>query len=77
MSYNAESICLSMISWLIKQIGINSNLGDTATFKSIKATGVKSICDEYTGTDDNDVEPEKVSSGPSDACIYSESDISE
>lgn len=55
--------------------GINSNLGDTATFSNINVSGVKSICDEYTGTDDNDVEPEKVSSGPSDACIYSESDI--
>ena len=57
-------------------IGINSNLGDTATFTNIKASGVKEICDEYTGTDDNDVEPEKVSSGPSEACIYEEADIS-
>ncbi|KAM0717491.1 hypothetical protein Q7P37_007343 [Cladosporium fusiforme] len=58
-------------------VGINSNLGDTATLSGINVSGVKSICDEYTGTDDNDVEPEKVSSGPSDACIYSESDITE
>jgi hypothetical protein len=57
--------------------GINSNYGDTATFKDIKVSGVKEICDEYTGTDDNDVEPAKVGSGPSDACIYSESDITE
>jgi hypothetical protein len=57
--------------------GINSNYGDTATFSNIKVSGVKEICDEYTGTDDNDVEPEKVGSGPSDACIYSESDITE
>jgi hypothetical protein len=55
--------------------GINSNYGDTATFKNVKTSGVKEICDEYKGTDNNDVEPEKVSSGPSDACIYSESDI--
>ena len=59
-------------------VGINPNFGDTATIDSATcATGVKEICDEYTGTDDNDVEPEKVGSGPSDACIYSESDITE
>ena len=33
--------------------GINSNYGDTATFSNIKVSGVKEICDEYTGTDDN------------------------
>lgn len=57
--------------------GINSNYGDTATFSSIKASGVKDICTEYKGTDNNDEEPEEVGSGPSDACIYSESDITE
>jgi hypothetical protein len=56
--------------------GINSNYGDTATFKSIKATGVKDICEDFKGTDNNSEEPTKVGSGPSDACIYSESDIS-
>ena len=55
--------------------GINSNYGDTATFKSIKTSGVKDICEDFKGTDNNDVEPEKLGSGPSDACIYSDSDI--
>jgi hypothetical protein len=66
-----------MMRVLTLRTGINSNYGDTATFKDIKVSGVKEICDEYTGTDDNDVEPAKVGSGPSDACIYSESDITE
>ena len=57
--------------------GINSNYGDTATFSNIKASGVDDICTEYKGTDNNDEEPEKIGSGPSDACIYSESDITE
>ena len=57
--------------------GINSNYGDTATFKSIKTSGVKDICEDFKGTDNNSEEPTKVGSGPSDACIYSESDISE
>jgi hypothetical protein len=42
---------------LICVSGINSNYGDTATFSKINVSGVKDICDEYTGTDDNDVEP--------------------
>jgi pectate lyase len=57
--------------------GINSNYGDTATFSNIKVSGVSDICVDYTGTDNNDEEPEKVGSGPSDACLYSDSDITE
>lgn len=57
--------------------GINSNYGDTATFSNIKASGVDDICTEYKGTDNNDEEPSKIGSGPSEACIYSESDITE
>lgn len=53
-------------------VGINSNYGDTATIEgSVCATGVKSICDEYEGNDSGD-EPDKIGSGPSDACRYSE-----
>ena len=55
--------------------GINSNYGDTANFTNIVASGVDDICVEYKGTDNNDEEPSKVSSGPSDYCIYSTSDI--
>ncbi|KAL4982700.1 pectate lyase H [Aspergillus falconensis] len=54
-------------------VGINSNYGDTATIDSATcATDVKTICAEYEGTDDNDEEPEEISDGPSDYCIYSE-----
>ncbi|SMQ46255.1 unnamed protein product [Zymoseptoria tritici ST99CH_3D7] len=42
---------------------------------NIVASDVSEICVEYKGNDTGD-EPEKISSGPSDACIYSESDIS-
>jgi len=38
---------------------------------------VDDICVTYTGTDDNDEEPEENGSGPSDYCIYSTSDITE
>ncbi|KAL0262772.1 hypothetical protein SLS55_001745 [Diplodia seriata] len=50
--------------------GINSNYGDVATFTDTCATSVKEICVEYKGTNDNDEEPSKVSSGPSDHCVY-------
>ncbi|KAK4951318.1 hypothetical protein LTR10_010291 [Elasticomyces elasticus] len=56
--------------------GINSNYGDTATFTNVNVSGVKDICVTYTGNDSGD-EPEKNGSGPSDSCIYSESDITE
>ncbi|KAK4507527.1 hypothetical protein PRZ48_001262 [Zasmidium cellare] len=54
--------------------GINSNYGDTATFTNIKASGVDTICQEFEGNDTGD-EPTKGSAGPSEYCIYSESDI--
>ncbi|WPV10357.1 Pectate lyase H [Fulvia fulva] len=54
--------------------GINSNYGDTATFKSVTTSGVSDICVEYEGNDTGD-EPEEISNGPSDACIYSTSDV--
>ncbi|KAI6932064.1 hypothetical protein KC355_g16216, partial [Hortaea werneckii] len=48
---------------------------DTATFTNIKASDVEDICTEYEGNETGD-EPEEISSGPSDYCIYSTSDIS-
>ncbi|KAK6207954.1 pectate lyase [Colletotrichum tabaci] len=54
--------------------GINSNFGDTATFKNVVAKGVKEICTEFKGTTPGN-EPSEVSSGPSAACIYSTSDV--
>ncbi|KAK5732945.1 hypothetical protein LTR17_010078 [Elasticomyces elasticus] len=56
--------------------GINSNYGDTATFTNVNVSGVDDICVTYTGNDSGD-EPEKNGSGPSESCIYSESDITE
>ena len=57
-------------------VGINSNFGDTATISGTCATDVKEICNEYEGTTPGN-EPEQVSSGPSNACKYEESDIKE
>ncbi|GAB1728538.1 hypothetical protein NU195Hw_g7088t1 [Hortaea werneckii] len=57
-----------------KLAGINSNYGDTATFTNIKTSDVEDICTEYEGNETGD-EPEEISSGPSDFCIYSTSDI--
>ncbi|KAG9589914.1 pectate lyase, partial [Aureobasidium melanogenum] len=57
-------------------VGINSNYGDTATITNTCASSVKHICQEYKGTNDNDEEPSTLSEGPSDACIYEESDVS-
>lgn len=56
-------------------VGINSNLGDTATISGVTVVGTDDldICVEYEGVTDG--EPEKIGSGPSDACRYSESDI--
>ncbi|KAK0664649.1 Pectate lyase H [Lasiodiplodia hormozganensis] len=51
--------------------GINSNYGDTATITDTCATDVKEVCVEYEGNDTGD-EPEEISSGVSDACIYSD-----
>jgi pectate lyase len=53
-------------------VGINENFGDTATIdSSVCATDVNDICATYNGTD-GDEEPEEVSTGPSDYCIYTE-----
>ncbi|GFF38871.1 probable pectate lyase E [Aspergillus lentulus] len=52
-------------------VGINSNYGDTATISGC-ASSVKEICVEYEGTDNNDKEPKKKGSGPSNACKYTE-----
>ncbi|OJD40500.1 pectate lyase [Diplodia corticola] len=51
--------------------GINSNYGDTSTITGTCATDVKAICTEYEGNNTGD-EPEEISSGVSDACIYSD-----
>lgn len=55
-------------------VGINSNLGDTATLTNINVSDVGEICQEYEGNDDGS-EPEETTAGPSSACIYEESDI--
>lgn len=54
--------------------GINSNFGDTATISGTCATSVDAICKEYEGTTPGN-EPKSVGEGPSDACIYTESQI--
>ncbi|KAF2691021.1 polysaccharide lyase family 3 protein [Lentithecium fluviatile CBS 122367] len=54
--------------------GINSNFGDTATISGTCATSVSVICEEFEGTTPGN-EPSSVSEGPSDACIYTESEI--
>lgn len=54
--------------------GINSNFGDTATITGICATSVSTICEEFEGTTPGN-EPEEVGSGPSAACVYTESEI--
>ena len=56
-------------------VGINSNYGDTATITNSCLTGVKDVCVEYEGNDTGD-EPTKKGSGPSDACIYTDADVS-
>lgn len=43
-----------------------------ATITDTCATDVDDICTEYTGTDNNDEEPEEIGSGVSDACIYTD-----
>ena len=53
---------------------MTANYGDTATFTNVVASGVSDICVEYEGNDTGD-EPEEISSGPSDYCIYSTSDV--
>ncbi|KAI1843661.1 hypothetical protein JX265_008509 [Neoarthrinium moseri] len=50
-------------------VGINSNYGDKATITGTCATSVKEICVEYQGTSPGN-EPKKISSGPSDHCVY-------
>ncbi|KAJ0107521.1 hypothetical protein J7T55_007710 [Diaporthe amygdali] len=39
--------------------GINSNYGDSCTITDTTTSGVDDVCVTYTGTDDNDEEPEK------------------
>ncbi|KAI1759864.1 polysaccharide lyase family 3 protein [Hypoxylon sp. FL1150] len=51
-------------------VGINSNFGDTATISSSCASSTTDICLEYEGTTPGN-EPEEISSGPSDHCVYS------
>jgi pectate lyase len=59
---------------LTKYAGINSNFGDTATFTNIVASDIDEICTTFIGNNEGD-EPTKEGSGPSEHCIYSESDI--
>lgn len=56
-------------------VGINSNYGDTARITNSCLKGVKDVCNEYTGNN-NGAEPIKKSSGPSNACIYTTTDVS-
>ncbi|EXJ80119.1 pectate lyase [Capronia coronata CBS 617.96] len=50
-------------------VGINSNLGDTATITNSCADSVKVICEEFEGNDTGK-EPKSLSKGPSEACKY-------
>ncbi|OJI99755.1 hypothetical protein ASPVEDRAFT_128640 [Aspergillus versicolor CBS 583.65] len=53
-------------------VGINSNMGDTATIKSDTCVSdTETICTEYEGVTDGS-EPEEISTGASDACQYSD-----
>lgn len=54
--------------------GINQNFGDTATITATCATDVKTICEDFEGTTPGN-EPESISTGPSDSCKYTESEI--
>ncbi|KAF1975005.1 pectate lyase [Bimuria novae-zelandiae CBS 107.79] len=54
--------------------GINSNFGDTAEITGTCSTGVKEICAEFEGTTPGN-EPTETSSGPSNACIYSDAEV--
>lgn len=57
-------------------IGINYNFNDTATFTNIFVHDVEDICVEFTGTDDNSVEPSISKKDTSDQfCVYKPSDI--
>ena len=49
--------------------GINSNFGDTSTITGTCATSVKAICEEFEGNSSGK-EPKKISSGPSNACKF-------
>ncbi|KAE8149211.1 putative pectate lyase E [Aspergillus avenaceus] len=52
-------------------VGINPNLGDSATIDGC-ASSVKEVCVEYEGTDNNGKEPKKVHSGASSTCKFKE-----
>lgn len=55
-----------------KLAGVNQNYGDTATIESsVCATDVEGICTAYRGNETGE-EPEEISTGPSEACIYTE-----
>jgi pectate lyase len=58
-------------------VGLNSNLGDTATFQNITLFGDIDVCDRYTGNDTG-AEPTKNGTGADgSACIFSAADISQ
>ncbi|KAF2464274.1 uncharacterized protein BDR25DRAFT_319338 [Lindgomyces ingoldianus] len=54
-------------------VGINSNYGDTATITNSCVSNTKAICTEFEGNDTGD-EPTEISTGISDACIYTDAD---
>jgi len=56
--------------------GINENYGDTATLTNIVVSDVDDICVTYIGNDTGD-EPTESGSGPSEYCIYDDSDVTE
>lgn len=71
-----STICLAFIEACTDPLqGINSNYGDTCTINSATVSGVDDICEEFEGNDTGD-EPTSISTGPSDACIYDEANIS-
>ncbi|SDK21772.1 Pectate lyase [Actinopolyspora mzabensis] len=59
-----------------KLTGVNVNYGDTVALSDITVAGDPGtdICVSYLGNDDG-TEPERIGSGPSENCLYDESDI--
>lgn len=56
--YFFSTIFLFLKMLIVISPGINSNYGDTATLTNIVASNVDDNCVTYTGTDDNDEEPQ-------------------
>lgn len=67
--------CIKFV--LTDYLGINANYDDTATLRSITASGIDDICVTYEGNS-NGEEPTESGSGPDGTnCKYSNSDITQ